>query len=114
MRLVAELAGAEEGALESADRAAVEAVQAVRTVHSFNLQSRVVAAYADIVNAPAARMQRQGFVSGLTFGIGQMILFLFFALAFWCAQANHPCSHWEHLCEDDDLRHICVNSPHKL
>ena len=73
-----------EGAFGRANQAAFEAVQALRTVHSYNLQSRVGAAYDALVAAPVARMCRSGLTSGVVFGLSNFILFAFFALAFWC------------------------------
>lgn len=77
--------GIGDDAFGRAGDAANEAVQALRTVHSYNLQDRVAASYGAMVAAPVRRMCRAGLVAGLVFGASQCILFLFFALAFWCA-----------------------------
>eukprot|EP00892_Ulva_mutabilis_P010381 jgi/Ulvmu1/7715/UM039_0021.1 len=66
-----------------ANQAAYEAVQSLRTVHSYNLQGRVAAAYHTLVAVPVARMCRAGLTAGLLFGLSQFILFGFMGLAFW-------------------------------
>jgi len=76
--------GISDDAFGHAGDTANEAVQALRTVHSYNLQSRVAASYAALVAVPVRRMCRAGLAAGFVFGLSQCILFLFFALAFWC------------------------------
>ena len=78
-------AGISEDAFGRAGDAAAEAVHALRTVHSYNLQARCGMRYAALVAAPVARMCRAGLTAGAIFGASQCVMFSFFALAFWCA-----------------------------
>lgn len=77
-------AGLNEDSFGRANQAAHESIQAIRTVHSYNLQPSIVAAYNAHLARPVARMCRAGLTAGLLFGISQFVLFAFMALAFWC------------------------------
>lgn len=73
-----------DDAFGHANQAAHESIQAIRTVHSYNLQQRVVATYNHHLARPIARMGRAGMISGFAFGVSQFVMFAFFSLAFWC------------------------------
>jgi ATP-binding cassette subfamily B (MDR/TAP) protein 1 len=66
-----------------ANQTANEGIAALRTVHSYNMQNKVVRIYSSMLKGPARRSKRNSLNSGLAFGAGQCILFLFYALAFW-------------------------------
>lgn len=80
-----------EDACSYANHAAHEAVQMIRTVHAHNLQSRVVAVYSGHLAAPTGRMCRAGVVSGLCFGLSQLVRFAYLGLSFWCAHSARAC-----------------------
>jgi ATP-binding cassette, subfamily B (MDR/TAP), member 1 len=66
-----------------ANQTANEGIGALRTVHSYNMQDKVVRIYSSMLEGPARRSKRNSLSSGLTFGLGQCIMFLFYGLAFW-------------------------------
>ena len=66
-----------------ANQTANEGVAALRTVHSYNMQDKVVRIYSAMLQGPNRRSLRNALSSGTALGIGQCIMFLFYALAFW-------------------------------
>lgn len=67
----------------TANQTAHEAILALRTVASFNMQRQVGRLYQSLLAKPNARGQRNAMLSGTAFGVGQAIMFWFYGLAFW-------------------------------
>jgi ABC transporter transmembrane region len=68
---------------DQANQAAFEGVQALQTVHSYNLQRCIAELYRQLLDAPLQRSLRNAFLSGAGYGIGQFAMFAVNALAFW-------------------------------
>lgn len=66
-----------------ANQTANEGIAALRTVHSYNMQDKVVRIYGAMLAGPNKRSARNALSSGTALGAGQCIMFLFYALAFW-------------------------------
>ena len=56
---------------------------ALRTVASYNMQTRVAGLYRSMLAGPNKRSVQNALKSGAAFGASQCIMFLFYALAFW-------------------------------
>jgi ATP-binding cassette, subfamily B (MDR/TAP), member 1 len=66
-----------------ANQIAHEAIQALRTVHSYNLQSRVASLYRSMLSGPQQQSNKNALRSGAAFGFSQCVMFGVYALAFW-------------------------------
>jgi ATP-binding cassette, subfamily B (MDR/TAP), member 1 len=66
-----------------ANQTAHEAIQSLRTIHSYNLQSYVVSRYQSLLERPQKRSRRNAFCSGGIFGFSQFLSFAIFGLGFW-------------------------------
>lgn len=66
-----------------ANQTAFEAVQAIRTVHSYGLEASVAGIYNNLLKDSHKHAQRSAVNSGAAFGAGQFIMFAVYALAFW-------------------------------
>jgi ATP-binding cassette, subfamily B (MDR/TAP), member 1 len=73
----------DEAMFGRASQVAVESVQALRTVHAYNLQEAVLALYRSLLQEPQHRMARNALASGLSIGVGQMAQLGTYGLAFW-------------------------------
>jgi ATP-binding cassette, subfamily B (MDR/TAP), member 1 len=67
----------------AANQTAFEAIQSLRTVHSYNLQSRVAGIYRGLLAEPIKIGTRNALLSGASFGAGQFFMFAVYALSFW-------------------------------
>ena len=56
---------------------------ALRTVHSYNLQSKVAHIYSDMLSEINSRAASAAFKAGVLFGLSEGIMLWFYAIAFW-------------------------------
>ena len=72
-----------DGAYNSANSLALQALSNVRIVYSFTAQEKTVLAYKEALNAPMKVGIQQGVISGSTLGLINCVAFCTYALALW-------------------------------
>lgn len=68
---------------EEASQVANDAVGSIRTIASFCAEEKVMDMYKKKCEGPVSNMVKQGFVSGLGFGLSFSLLFLVYAASFY-------------------------------
>ena len=68
---------------EEASQVATDAVGSIRTVASFCAEGKAMRLYHEKCKLPLQKGMRQGFFSGLIFGISNLVMFAAYALCFW-------------------------------
>lgn len=77
------LSNGSEEVFDGANQTAYDSIQALRTVQSYNLQARVVAAYNRLLVKPCRRSLYHAISSGVALGVGQGTMLWVYALSFW-------------------------------
>lgn len=65
------------------NQVAVQAIDGVRTVASFNLSGRVMTIYAQELRDPLREGMKRGVVDGLALGLSQLITLGAYGFVFW-------------------------------
>lgn len=63
---------------------AVQAVDGIRTVTSFNLSGRIMTIYSQELQSPLQEGVRRGLVDGVSLGLSQLITLGAYGFVFWC------------------------------
>ena len=69
----------------TANATASESISAIRTVHAFSMEGNVAKLYEEQLADPTKESRKRIFWTGVGFGVGQLITFGTFSLAFWYA-----------------------------
>ena len=84
-KLIVKYVNNESEEFASANRAASEAVLAIKTVAAFNMQANIADLYRRLLIDPAKRSEKSKRTSAIGFGFNQIVIFGIFSLAFWFA-----------------------------
>ncbi len=84
-KLIVKYVNNESEEFASANRAASEAVLAIKTVAAFNMQANISDLYHRLLIDPAKRSEKSKRTSAIGFGFNQIVIFGIFSLAFWFA-----------------------------